>query len=269
MVTLLGFHCCFDYNLIVQLKVRCWRISSFHIFFMQVPFQSGAHSSDSVDSELQLQYFDYLGKHRHGCANILFGFAFLYENLQLLMSYIRLFLSYSAFIHHQPLVRYPILNFFINIRIRISQWLPGHFASGKCSLDSPVTWFDFLSCCDVSLLPTQIRLYSESTWSFQILGMKFEEKRKEKEKWEVWLHQNVFFYVWRLKKMARVSRCFLMQPAPRPLELINWLFIYVLLTHVISSIKHLMLMVLARCQTSVLLGVVNYEVGIFYFGWCI
>jgi hypothetical protein len=51
----------------------------------------------------------------------LFGFAFLYENLQLLMSYIRLFLSYSAFIHHQPLVRYPILNFFINIRIRISQ----------------------------------------------------------------------------------------------------------------------------------------------------
>ncbi|KAI9395496.1 hypothetical protein POPTR_005G246500v4 [Populus trichocarpa] len=30
---------------------------------VQVPFQSGAHSSDSVDSELQLQYFDYLGKH--------------------------------------------------------------------------------------------------------------------------------------------------------------------------------------------------------------
>jgi hypothetical protein len=43
------------------------------------------------------------------------------------------------------------------------------------------------------------------------------------------------------------------------------LFIHVLLTHVISSIKHLMLMVLARCQTSALL-VVNYEVGIFYFG---
>ncbi|XP_052308857.1 serine/threonine-protein kinase STY8 isoform X2 [Populus trichocarpa] len=30
---------------------------------VQVPFQSDGHSGDSVDSELQLQYFDYLGKH--------------------------------------------------------------------------------------------------------------------------------------------------------------------------------------------------------------
>ncbi|KAG6774778.1 hypothetical protein POTOM_022147 [Populus tomentosa] len=44
---------------------------------VQVPRQSDGHSGDSVDSELQLQYFDYLGKHRHGYANILFGFAFL------------------------------------------------------------------------------------------------------------------------------------------------------------------------------------------------
>ena len=118
MVTLLGFHCCFDYNLIVQLNFHCWQISSCHIFLMQVPSAPVGHSGDS---ELQLPYFDYLSKQRHGYANILFGFAFLYENLQLLMSYICLFLSCPAIIHHQPLVHCLILNFFINIRIRISQ----------------------------------------------------------------------------------------------------------------------------------------------------
>ncbi|KAG6774776.1 hypothetical protein POTOM_022145 [Populus tomentosa] len=37
---------------------------------VQVPRQSDGNASDPVDSELQLQYFDYLGKHRHGYANI-------------------------------------------------------------------------------------------------------------------------------------------------------------------------------------------------------
>ncbi|KAJ6931619.1 hypothetical protein NC652_014958 [Populus alba x Populus x berolinensis] len=37
---------------------------------VQVPRQSDEHSGDPVDSELQLQYLDYLGKHRHGYANI-------------------------------------------------------------------------------------------------------------------------------------------------------------------------------------------------------
>ncbi|KAB5557732.1 hypothetical protein DKX38_008641 [Salix brachista] len=40
---------------------------------VQVPSASAGHSGDSVYSELQLPYFDYLSKQRHGYANILFG----------------------------------------------------------------------------------------------------------------------------------------------------------------------------------------------------
>lgn len=134
MVALLHCRCHFDYNL---LTFHCWQMASCLIFHMQVPSANDGNSGDSVDSDsprkLQLQYSDYLEKQRHGYANYIIWIC--YENMQLLMSCICLFVSFSGFIHLQPLVHWLILNF-IKIRKAISLRLPGKFTSAngsKCS----------------------------------------------------------------------------------------------------------------------------------------
>jgi hypothetical protein len=136
MVALLHCRCRFDYNLPT---FHCWQMASYFLyagsfciwwtFWWFGRFRPSKEIAAPIfwlsrETEAWLCKLYYLDLH------------FLYENMQLLMSCICLFVSYSAFIHLQPLVHWLILNFFIKIRMTISLRLPGKFTSAngsKCS----------------------------------------------------------------------------------------------------------------------------------------